>query len=231
MIVVMNGTNSSKFWTIAREHEKLADAMHYAIGVAFVLIMLISTLGNGGVMYVFIRTRNLRTPNYFLVSALCLGDFLMSTLGMPMFITSCFFTRWILGRVGCLVYGTLMTFLGLSQITLLASIAFTRYRYVVNNCSIDTLVAKIVVIMCYLYAFIFSLAPLFGWSRPVVEPIGTSCGPNWAGTEPRDVSYNLTIFVLCFFVPLSIITFSYFMIYLKVRIYYNIKLTVLLIQF
>lgn len=28
MIVVMNGTNSSKFWTIAREHEKLADAIY-----------------------------------------------------------------------------------------------------------------------------------------------------------------------------------------------------------
>lgn len=215
----MNGTNSSKFWATAIEHEKLSDALHYAIGTVFVLIMLISSLGNGGVLFVFTRTRNLRTPNYFLVSALCFGDFLMSTLGMPMFISSCFSTRWILGRVGCTVYGTLMTFLGLSQITLLASIAFTRYRYVVNNCSIDTLVAKIVVISCYLYAFIFSLAPLFGWSRPVVEPIGTSCGPNWAGTALRDVSYNLTIFVLCFFVPLSIIIFSYSMIYLKVRRY------------
>lgn len=59
MIVVMNGINFLKFWMIVREYEKLVDVMYYVIGVVFVLIMFIFIFGNGGVMCVFIRIRNL----------------------------------------------------------------------------------------------------------------------------------------------------------------------------
>ena len=220
----MNGSNFSTFGVVSNS-DQLPGVFYYALGVVFVFVMVTATGGNGVFLYVFLKSKTLRTPNYFLVSALCLGDVLMSTLGIPMFIIANFSTYWIFGEIWCTIYGTLMTFSGFVQITLLASIACIRYFFVVKNESVGTYAAKLIVISCYAYSFIFALAPHFGWSRFVVEPVGTSCGPNWMGNDSRDVSYNITIFVMCFFVPLTMILYSYIMIFLKVRNIFNSSLT------
>lgn len=216
----MNGSNFSTFGVVSNS-DQLPGVFYYALGVVFVFVMVTATGGNGVFLYVFLKSKTLRTPNYFLVSALCLGDVLMSTLGIPMFIIANFSTYWIFGEIWCTIYGTLMTFSGFVQITLLASIACIRYFFVVKNESVGTYAAKLIVISCYAYSFIFALAPHFGWSRFVVEPVGTSCGPNWMGNDSRDVSYNITIVVMCFFVPLTMILYSYIMIFLKVRNIFN----------
>ena len=229
----MNGSNFSTFGVVSNS-DQLPGLFYYALGTIFVFIVVTATGGNGVFLYVFLKSKTLRTPNYFLVSALCLGDVLMSTLGIPMFIVANFSTHWVFGEIGCTIYGTLMTFLGFMQITLLASIACIRYFFVVKNRSFGTYAAKLIVISCYAYSFIFALAPQFGWSRFVVEPLGTSCGPNWMGNDSRDVSYNITIFVMCFFLPLTMILYSYIMIFLKVRNIFSsslIKHSILLTHF
>ncbi|XP_061185765.1 melanopsin-like [Saccostrea echinata] len=214
----MNETNSSGSLNVVG-HERLPDTAHYVFGVSFVIFNVTATSGNIMVLSVFFRSDKLRSANCFLVASVCFGDLLMSSVGLTMLIISSFATHWILGETACTAYGTLMTFLGLSQITLLAAIAYTRYLLVVHNNCIKPLIAKIIAMSSYVYALGFSLAPVFGWSSFVVEPIGTSCGPNWVGIDLKDVSYNMTLLILCFLMPLSIILFSYSKVYIKEEFY------------
>ncbi|XP_061185766.1 parapinopsin-like [Saccostrea echinata] len=210
----MNRTNSS---AVFNGFDKLPDAAHYIFGVVYIVLNVIATTGNILVLFVFIKSPKLRSAHCFLVSALCFGDLLMSSVGLTMLIIASFSTYWVLGKMACTFYGTLMTFLGLSQITLLAVIAYTRYLVVVHNNGIGTISAKVIVLACYTYSLCFSLAPLFGWSTFALEPIGTSCGPNWVGITLDDISFNMTLFFLCFLVPLSVILFSYSMVYKKIK--------------
>ncbi|XP_062594085.1 rhodopsin, G0-coupled-like [Saccostrea cucullata] len=213
----MNETNSTGSLNVV-SHERLPDAIHYVFGVSFLIFDVAATSGNIAVLFVFFKSDQLRSANCFLVAALCFGDLLMSSVGLTMLIISSFATHWILGEKACTAYGTLMTFLGLSQITLLAAIAYTRYLLVVHNNCIRPLIAQIIALSSYVYALGISLAPILGWSVFVLEPIGTSCGPNWVGIDLEDISYNMTLLIICFLVPFSIILFSYTNVYIKAGI-------------
>lgn len=210
----MNSSNlTEKVNVMSKE---IPDSVHYIFGVIYMLLNIVATTGNVVVLYVFFRSKKLHSAIYFMISALCLGDLLMSSVGLTILSIASFATYWILGDWGCIAYGTLMTFLGLMQITLLTVIAVTRYIFVVHNNNIGPCSAKVITLLCTLYALGFSVAPLLGWSKFVLEPIGTSCGPNWVGIEWSDVSFNMTLFFLCFLAPLSFILFSYIMIFWKV---------------
>ncbi|XP_062594087.1 opsin-VA-like [Saccostrea cucullata] len=210
----MNSTNYSSMFS---GYNKLPDAAHYVFGVLFTFLNVAATSGNLLVLFVFMMSSKLRSGHCFLVSALCFSDLLMSSIGLTMLTIASFSTYWVLGKMACTLYGTLMTFLGLSQITLLAVIAYTRYLVVVHSRKIGTISAKIIALACFAYSLCFALAPLFGWSSFELEPIGTSCGPNWVGIALDDISFNLTLFFLCFLVPLSVILFSYTMVYKKIK--------------
>lgn len=218
----MNFTNTTRIMDV-RGLEELPDSAHYVFGIVFMLFNIVATSGNSLVLYVFFKSKKLRSAIYFLVTALCLGDFLMSSVGLTMLSVASFYIYWVLGDWACTAYGTLMTFLGLLQITLLAVIAVTRYIFVIHRNTVGPLIAKFITALCTLYALGFALAPLFGWSKFVVEPIGTSCGPNWVGIEWEDVSYNMSLFLLCFLAPLTFILFSYIMIFVTVRTFHTIN--------
>lgn len=210
----MNSSNlTEKVNVMSKE---IPDSVHYIFGVVYMLLNVVATTGNVVVLYVFFRSKKLHSAIYFMISALCLGDLLMSSVGLTILSIASFASYWVLGDWGCIAYGTLMTFLGLMQITLLTVIAVTRYIFVVHNNNIGPCSAKVITLLCTLYALGFSVAPLLGWSKFVLEPIGTSCGPNWVGIEWSDVSFNMTLFFLCFLAPLSFILFSYIMIFWKV---------------
>lgn len=213
----MNGSNFSSAWNL-EVHEKLPAAAYYASGCIYIMFFLIATAGNSVAIYVFICSKKLRSANHYLVFALCFGDLLMASVGISMLIITSFTTYWILGDMACTAYGTLMTFLGLSQITLLGIIAFSRYKCVVHNHRTTPLSAKIGVAVCYSFSMCLAAAPNFGWSNYVEEPIGTSCGPNWKGIESRDISFNITLFCTCFLLPLFVILFCYTMVYRKASI-------------
>lgn len=63
--------------------------------------------------------------------------------------------------------------------------------------------------LSWLWSFTWNLPPLLGWGNYELEGVGTSCAPDWHSRDPRNVSYVLTYFAVCFAVPFAVILASY----------------------
>ena len=61
--------------------------IQHFFGLCFFLLWMVSFIGNGCVIYIFLKVKHLRTPSNMLVVTLALSDFIMmNTQGPPLFI-------------------------------------------------------------------------------------------------------------------------------------------------
>ncbi|XP_060072166.1 visual pigment-like receptor peropsin [Ylistrum balloti] len=195
----------------------------YAYIVIGVLMMIASVIGitlNGLIVYVFCRQPSLKTPTNYFVLALSILDLLMSLFGIPMVVVSSFKQHWAFGDKGCVYYGFIMTFLGLSIITILAMISIDRYIVIVKTHLkplINERVAVSLIFGCVLNGLAWAIAPLVGWSKYVLEGFGISCSVNWTSNLAEDASFSVASLVLFLVVPLGVFCFCYGNIFYKVR--------------
>lgn len=71
---------------------------HSILGAWMVILGLISTMGNGCVIYIFTTTKSLRTPSNLLVVNLAFSDFLMMATMSPPMVVNCYYETWVYGR-------------------------------------------------------------------------------------------------------------------------------------
>ena len=104
----------------------------YAIPVIFALIFIVGVVGNGTLIYIVIRNKNMRNaPNIFIVS-LALGDLLLILVSVPFTATIYTFTEWPYGEAMCKLNEFLQALsLGVSVFTLTA-LSFDRYVAIVD---------------------------------------------------------------------------------------------------
>ncbi|XP_053391147.1 melanopsin-like, partial [Mercenaria mercenaria] len=114
----------------------------------------------------------------------------------------------------CVYYGFSTTLLGITQISLLATIALDRYLVIVrpthNTIGMNKAVIMVIMVMCcYGYGFLWAVLPAIGWSSYQLEGIRLRCAINWRSKRPLDLSYSMSILVLVWVVPLGVILFCY----------------------
>ena len=76
----------------------------------------------------------------------------------------------------------------------------------IKNVSMRTTV--IVVILCIIIGFVFSIAPLLGWSRYTPEGALTTCGVEWNERSFNVISYTIAACVALYVFPLITIIFT-----------------------
>lgn len=59
-----------------------------------------------------------------------------------------------------------------------------------------------IVLGCSLLGLLWALLPIFGWSYYTLEGAMTSCSVKWNERSFNVVSYNVTIFIFTYFLPL-----------------------------
>jgi r-opsin len=75
------------------------------LGFTIALFSVIALLGNLCVIYIFAKTKSLRTPSNLFVINLALSDFMiMFTMGPPM-VVNCYYETWIFGPLMCQLVG------------------------------------------------------------------------------------------------------------------------------
>ena len=87
---------------------------------------------------------------------------------------------------------------------LTSSISFSSGRKLTTRFTIYVLLAA------WAFSFIWTAAPLIGWSRYVLEPFGTSCSLDWTSRDlgNKTYIYGSLIFLYCF--PLGVMVVCYF---------------------
>ncbi|KAK4308427.1 hypothetical protein Pmani_019875 [Petrolisthes manimaculis] len=182
----------------------LSTEVLIAVGVYLLIVGLISTVGNSVFLLVLRRRlRVLRDGQTVLLMNAALCDLAISLTGYPYSVVSAFYGSWVFGDLVCRMYAFLCFTLNEVQMNTLVVIAMFRYvtvcrpqfKYLLT----PRLAGKCLVVV-WLYCLAWTIAPLLGWSRYVLEPSGVSCSTDWFDTSPAGVAYSLCLIIFCFLV-------------------------------
>ncbi|XP_038048367.1 opsin-5-like [Patiria miniata] len=174
-------------------------------GVWILMIILISCVGNGAVLVTSLRKRrNLKALDLLTIN-LAVSDLTVCLIGYPLPAVSGFADRWMFGESGCIWYGFCGFFFPMNAMMTLVAIAVCRYLKLCKKNFDDTLLAKHmpkIIAAVWMYALVWTVPPLMGWSRYVPERFRTSCTVDWASRLPSDQAYIICIFIFCYLFPL-----------------------------
>ncbi|GLG99914.1 Opsin-2 [Gryllus bimaculatus] len=188
---------------------------HAILGFMIGCLGFVSWMGNGVVIYIFSTTKGLRTPSNLLVVNLAFSDFLMMVVMSPPMVVNCFYETWVLGELMCQIYGMCGSLFGCASIWTMTMIAMDRYNVIVKGLAgkpltIKTALLRIIVV--WLFALAWTIAPLFGWNRYVPEGNMTACGTDYLNKDWFSRSYILVYSVFVYYLPLFTIIYSYYFI-------------------
>ncbi|KAG1653774.1 Lateral eye opsin [Nymphon striatum] len=151
---------------------------HSLLGVSMIVFGMLAVVGNGTVLYLFGTTKYLRTPNNLLVMNLALSDFGMMAYMVPTMAFNCFKYTWVLGPFQCELYGLLGSIFGCVSIWSNVMITLDRYNVIVRGVGAEPLTHKKAVIMNLIVWSMgtgWTILPMFGWNRYVLEGNLTTC--------------------------------------------------------
>lgn len=197
------------------------DHAHDIVGGVILTVGLTGALGNTLVIYVFCRSRTLRSPSNLLVVNLAAADLLMSLTQAPIFFAASLWRRWPFGGPACEAYAFCGALFGIASMMTLTAIAADRCLAITRplagpgGLSGGGVLAAVAGV--WLYSLGWSAAPLLGWSAYVLEGLRTSCSWDYGSPAPADRAYTLLLFAFVFFLPLGLITACYLAIFRAVR--------------
>ncbi|GAA6235094.1 melanopsin-like [Lates japonicus] len=193
------------------------DHAHYIIGSVILLVGVTGMLGNALVIYVFCRSRTLRSPSNLLVVNLAAADFLMSLTQSPVFFVASLHRRWVFGELACELYAFCGALFGITSMMTLTAIAVDRCLAITRPLALLGGVSRrwvlAVLAGVWLYSLGWSLPPFFGWSAYVPEGLQTSCSWDYMSFTATVRTYTILLFAFVFFVPLALIAGCYFAIF------------------
>ncbi|XP_031711048.1 parapinopsin-like [Anarrhichthys ocellatus] len=167
---------------------------------------------NATVIIVSLMHKQLRQPlNYALVN-MAVADLGTAMTGGVLSVVNNAQGYFSLGRTGCVMEGFAVSLFGITSLCTVALIAVERMFVVCKPLGQITFQKKHAVggiALSWLWSLSWNLPPLFGWGRYELEGVGTSCAPDWHNQDPKNVSYILAYFAVCFAVPFALILASY----------------------
>ncbi|XP_065346291.1 parapinopsin-like [Cloeon dipterum] len=196
-------------------HEELLmePSGYLATSVTLFFIGFIGFFANLTVIILFLKNKQLWTPlNVILFNLVC-SDFSVSVLGNPLTLAASILMGWRFGNVLCVSYGFFMSLLGISSIATLTVLSFERFVMISKPFRSRPLSHKgayLLVVAIWLYSFILTAPPLFGWGEYDAEAANISCSVNWESKSDNSTSYIIFLFVFGLVVPMFVICYSYF---------------------
>lgn len=186
---------------------------HYLLGVIYIFLGFFSITGNGLVIYLYVKSKALKSPANLLIVNLALSDLIMLTTNFPVFAYNCFSGgRWMFSATYCELYACLGAITGVCSIWTLAMISWDRYNIICNGFNGPKLTmgkAMGMCAFCWMMAIGWALPPFFGWGKYIPEGILDSCSYDYLTMDFNTRSYNMAIFAFDFFIPALLIIFSY----------------------
>lgn len=209
------------------EHSRVSEPVAVLLTIVFSVIVFFGGIANLLVLTTHIKYHKklLQDPKDTLTFSLAIADFVMSALVTPLPLSSAVARRWTTGRKGCVIYGLITMWIGLSSILQLTCIAFERYYTLcrINANRICTIRAIQMIAGCWLLAFVASSMPVFGFSQFTFEGFGLHCSILWKSSQVWYCSFLLLFF---YALPITSIAISYAKMFSVVRkIYHNAAAT------
>ncbi|WAQ96346.1 OPSX-like protein, partial [Mya arenaria] len=193
---------------------------HQMVGAFLMCVGILGFIENILVMFTFFKNKKLLSPTNIFILGVAFGDFGMACLGNPLAFTSALHGGWFAGEYFCYWEGFVVYFLGLSQMYLLMAVSVDRYIVIAKpllSPKITKKVAFLSVAVCFGISFFWALMPFLGWSSYGLEAPGVFCGLHWEDKSLSNTSYVIAIFIFCFVVPMGVMIYSYYHVFMTVR--------------
>ncbi|OXU30644.1 hypothetical protein TSAR_003940 [Trichomalopsis sarcophagae] len=214
----------------------LAPGKYWHIGLALIYFMLLvlSFVGNGCVVWIFSTSKVLRTPSNLFIINLALFDLVMA-LEIPMLIINSFIERMIGWGLGCDIYAALGSVSGIGSAITNAAIAYDRYR--AQLCTIFTLFplrrrtiscpidgrlngkqAAVMVAFTWFWTMPFTILPFAKiWGRYTTEGFLTTCSFDFLSDDQDTKVFVAAIFSWSYCFPMVLIIYFYSQLIKSVR--------------
>ncbi|XP_017173007.1 opsin-5 isoform X2 [Mus musculus] len=154
---------------------KLSWEADLVAGFYLTIIGILSTFGNGYVLYMSSRRKKKLRPAEIMTINLAVCDLGISVVGKPFTIISCFCHRWVFGWFGCRWYGWAGFFFGCGSLITMTAVSLDRYLKI-----------------CYLSYVLTSGAPQ-NPSPNLLPPVLDSLSAYWNVSMKASHSVTLTI--------------------------------------
>ncbi|KAJ8005174.1 hypothetical protein DPEC_G00143900 [Dallia pectoralis] len=218
-------------------HSHLSPSTDLGVAVFLIFTGVVSLVGNGTVLLVYCRKKNLRPPELMTIN-LTICDFGYSLLGAPFIIISRVLTRsvppvcilvcfpslshgWVFGESGCVWYGWQGFVFGIGSLISTSLISLDRCLKICTlkyGQWIEKRHMCMTIGLGWFYTLFWASLPLLGFGSYGPEPFGTSCTINWwrMRSSLSDTVYVILILITCFSLPILVIVISYVAILLTV---------------
>lgn len=194
--------------------EAFSKPVYYVIAGVYALLAVTGISLNTLVIVAFVRDRSLRTSSNRLILSIATGDWLHSLLAYPLGIVSASQT-WRMHGVSCTWYAFITCFLSYGIILHHAAFSIER-AITINYCQAWIAIKgklNFVIGGLWIFALIWSLCPLFGWSAYVPEGGGVFCSIRWQSSDLLDMVFVGCLFFFFFFIPIVTMVSAYSSIY------------------
>uniref|UniRef100_A0A6J0SFN2 Pinopsin-like n=1 Tax=Pogona vitticeps TaxID=103695 RepID=A0A6J0SFN2_9SAUR len=182
--------------------------------LAFLMFLnaLFSIFNNFLVIAVTLKNPQLRNPINIFIFNVSFSDLMMSLCGTTIVIATNYHGYFFLGRKFCIFQGFAVNYFGIVSLWSLTILAYERYNVVcqpLGTLQMSTKRGYQLLGFIWIFCLFWAVVPLFGWSSYGPEGVQTSCSIGWEERSWSNYSYLITYFLSCFFIPVTIIGFSY----------------------
>lgn len=186
---------------------------------SMIVMAVLTITGNIFVIVSVFTNKPLRTvPNFFIVS-LAMADLLVAVLVMPFHISNNIAGSWIYGAILCKIWLTSDVFLCTASILNLCIIALDRYWAIHDPLAYaqKRTIKRVLVMICISWTLsgMISIPPVFGWGDSGTYQLYDESTKSCKLSDDR--GYVLYSACGSFYIPLLVMSFVYFKIYLATK--------------
>ena len=183
--------------------------------IVIMMLIILSILLNATVFFVLAYHFNKLKSRDFIVLSLAIADLIKATVGYPYLLTDYGRSSNTAATPQCTLSAFIITTASITTIAHLVMLSVTIYislsfPYLMIRLQKKVLCFVVFVLPCWLYGLLWGLLPLLGWSSYDKETEqGYRCAMNFREHTLNVNSYNITLFVCGFVIPLLLACFFY----------------------
>ncbi|XP_066496100.1 melatonin-related receptor [Tiliqua scincoides] len=190
------------------------EARH-SLAAVLIFTIVVDVVGNLLVILSVLRNRKLRNAGNIFVVSLSVADLVVAVYPYPLILRAIFHNGWTMGPIHCQISGFLTGLSVIGSIFNITAIAINRYCYICHSLRYDKLF-NLKNTCCYLcltwLLTLVAIVPNFFVGSLQYDDRIYSC----TFAQTVSMSYTVTVVVVHFIIPLSIVTFCYLRIWILV---------------
>ncbi|XP_051882471.1 high-affinity lysophosphatidic acid receptor isoform X1 [Pristis pectinata] len=187
------------------------------LAIVMMSMIAIGFLGNAIVCLIVYQKPAMRSAINLLLATLAFSDIMLSLMCMPFTTITIITVEWIFGGYFCRISAMFYWFFVLEGVAILLIISVDRYLIIVQRQDkLNPYRAKIMIVVSWTVSFCISFPSVIGWTAVEVPTRAPQCVLGYTEMG-ADRVYAVLLLVTIFFVPFSVMLYSYLCILNTVR--------------